>query len=308
MLQGYTDGVWFIALNRSLIPLWSYRRSPIPSVCRRAAAHRSRHTLRPISRTNSCCSFWIILNRSWLPQFQLRLWCAPRPGYRLLVSSRVPLHVRGEQIYAVPPLPVPDPHALPPLSALATNPAVAVFMHRARFIKPDFVLAADNAAAIVAICVRLDGLPLAIELAASRVRQFPPDALLSALDNSLGVLTRGGRDRSERQQTLRGLIEWSYSLLSVGEQALFGRVSVFANGFTREAAEAVCVIANDLPISVAAGLAGSSRKACCGRRRRATRPATHCSTPSATMPLLCWNVSHLRVKRSVSVHSISGFT
>ena len=179
---------------------------------------------------------------------------AAAPRCRFIASSRQLLHIVGEAEYAVLPFAVPNPDKLPPLDQLADYPAVAIFVQRARFVKPDFALADDNAAAVVRICDELDGLPLAIELAAARIRQFPPGEMLKQLDNRLNVLTRGGRDRSQRQQTLRGLIDWSYGLLSVGEQALFGRLGVFVGGCTREAAVEICVIDNDLPLSVDDGL------------------------------------------------------
>jgi predicted ATPase len=162
------------------------------------------------------------------------------PRLALLVTSRTRLHLRGERILPVPPLPVPDAAAPPSLEALATTPAVALFVDRAQALRPEFVLTPENAADVAAICRRLDGLPLAIELAAARIRLLPPKALLARLERRLPTLTEGPRDLPERQRTLRDTLAWSYDLLSMAEQALLRRLSVFAGGASLEAVEAVC--------------------------------------------------------------------
>jgi predicted ATPase/class 3 adenylate cyclase len=159
---------------------------------------------------------------------------------RVIVTSRAVLHLSAEHQYAVPPLQLPDLAHLPDIDTLARIDAVALFIQRARAIKPDFALTPATAAAVAAICARLDGLPLAIELAAARIKLFPPGALLARLNRSLTVLTGGARDLPARQQTLRGAIDWSYSLLSADEQRLFARLSVFAGGCTFDATEQVC--------------------------------------------------------------------
>ncbi|MDQ2743772.1 MAG: tetratricopeptide repeat protein, partial [Chloroflexota bacterium] len=158
----------------------------------------------------------------------------------LLVTSRVPLHLSREREYPVPPLALPDPRHRPTLEEFSQYEAVAFFIDRARAVKPEFAVTNENAPAVAEICARLDGLPLAIELAASRSKLFPPQTLLHRLSSRLNLLTGGARDRPSRQQTLRGAIDWSYSLLSDEEQTLFARLSVFAAGCTFEAAEAVC--------------------------------------------------------------------
>jgi predicted ATPase/class 3 adenylate cyclase/DNA-binding CsgD family transcriptional regulator len=162
------------------------------------------------------------------------------PQLKVLVTSRIVLHVQAEHEFAVPPLTVPDPRHLPDVVALAQYEAVAFFLERAQAIKPTFQLTSTNAQTVAEICVRLDGLPLAIELAAARIKLLPPQALLTRLGQRLQVLTSGARDAPERQQTLRNTIAWSYELLNAKEQRLFRRLSVFAGGCTLQAIETVC--------------------------------------------------------------------
>ena len=162
------------------------------------------------------------------------------PGLKLLVTSREVLRLRAEHQYAVLPLALPDPKHLPDDQLLTQIPAVQLFLQRAQAIWPDFRMTADNAAVIAEICLRLDGLPLAIELAAARVKVLAPQALLVRLDRRLQVLTGGARDLPGRQQTLRSTIAWSYDLLDPPEQQLFRRLSVFVDGCELSAAEAVC--------------------------------------------------------------------
>jgi predicted ATPase/class 3 adenylate cyclase len=171
---------------------------------------------------------------------------AASPGLRVLVTSRAALHVRGEQEFTVSPLQLPDSRHLPlvqsasSLKALSENEAVALFVQRARLVKPDFELTAENAATVLRICERLDGLPLAIELAAARIRLLPPQAMMARLQERLKLLTGGARDLPLHQQTMRDTIAWSCELLSPEEQKLFNCISVFAGGCTLEAVEAVC--------------------------------------------------------------------
>jgi predicted ATPase/transcriptional regulator with XRE-family HTH domain len=177
------------------------------------------------------------------------------PGLKALVTSRAALHVRGERLYTVPPLLLPDLTQLSATVLLARNPAVALFVERAQALLPEFRLTEQNAAAVAAICVRLDGLPLAIELAATRIKLLPPEALLVRLEQRLAVLTDGARDLPPRHRTLRAAITWSYELLDAGEQKLFRRLGVFVGGCTLAAAEAVCNASGDLPPDVLDGLA-----------------------------------------------------
>src|SRR5262249_26480169 len=164
------------------------------------------------------------------------------PRLTLLVTSREPLRVRDERVVPVLPLALPDAEHLPDLDTLAQVPAVALFVERVREVQPAFALTADNAQAIAEICRRLDGLPLALELAAARSNVLQPAALLARLEQRLPLLVHGARDVPQRQQTLRNTIAWSYDLLDESEKALFRRLSVFSGGFTLEAAEAVCVL------------------------------------------------------------------
>lgn len=162
------------------------------------------------------------------------------PRLKVLVTSRAALGVSGEQEYPVPPLGVPDPAHLPDPAALSQYESVALFILRAMAVKPDFAVTNENAPAVAEITTRLDGLPLAIELAAARIRVLSPQAILARLGDRLGLLAGGARDLPARQQTLRGAIAWSYDLLNEAEQKLLARLSVFSGGATLEEAEAVC--------------------------------------------------------------------
>lgn len=163
---------------------------------------------------------------------------AAAPQLRVLVTSRIPLQVYGEQEYEVPPFELPDPRS--PREELSRYGAVALFVDRARAVRPDFELTDASAAAVAEIAARLDGLPLAIELAATRIRMLPPEAILSRLDQRLPLLAASARGRPERQRTMRAAIDWSYELLRDADRRLFARLSVFPGGCSLDAAEAVC--------------------------------------------------------------------
>jgi predicted ATPase/class 3 adenylate cyclase len=176
------------------------------------------------------------------------------PELKLVVSSRAALHIYGEQEMAVQPLRLPDLKALPSLAALSQYEAVKLFIERALAVKHDFQVTNENAPAIAGICDRVDGLPLALELAAARIKLFSPQALLGRLDSSLNVLAGGARDLPGRQQTLRGAIAWSYDLLDDPLKRLFARFSVFARGSNLEQSEAVCGPESELGVDVLSGL------------------------------------------------------
>jgi predicted ATPase/DNA-binding CsgD family transcriptional regulator len=176
------------------------------------------------------------------------------PQIKLLVTSREVLHLRAERRFAVQPLSLPDLKRLPAGEALLQYAAVALFMQHAQAARPNFALTRANAHIIAEICHRLDGLPLAIELAAARIKLLSPQALLARLERRLQVLTHGPTDLPERQQTLRNTIRWSYDLLSADEQRLFRRLSIFVGGCTLDAIEAVCVAPGEQPDEVLDGV------------------------------------------------------
>lgn len=177
------------------------------------------------------------------------------PGLKFIVTSRAALRIHDENEFPLPPLELPDCKALPPLEALSQYPSISLFVQRAAAVKPDFALTQENASAVAEICAHLDGLPLAIQLAAARVKLLPPSAMRSRLASRLQFLTSGARDLPARQQTLRRAIDWSYDLLSQPEQKLFRRLSVFVGGFTLEAAESVCDTKKDLGLDLLDGMA-----------------------------------------------------
>jgi predicted ATPase/class 3 adenylate cyclase len=199
----------------------------------------------------------------FLDNFEQVLTAAPRlsellqgcPELKMLVTSRAVLHVYGEHEFPVLPLPVPDLSHLPGREALTQYAAVALFLQHAQAVRPDFHMTPANASAIVEIYARLDGLPLAIELAAARVKLLSPQGLLARLAHRLEVLTCGAQDVPARQQTLRNTLAWSYNLLDADEQRLFRRLSVFTGGCTLEAVEAMYTTLGDIASPVLDGVA-----------------------------------------------------
>jgi predicted ATPase/class 3 adenylate cyclase len=179
---------------------------------------------------------------------------AGAPGLKVLATSRAPLGLYGEKEYAVPPLSVPDVRHLPSLKSLSQYEAVRLFIERAKAGKVDFEVTDESAPAVAEICVRLDGLPLAIELAAARIKMLPPQAMLQRLTSRLKLLTGGARDLPERQRTLRATIEWSHALLDESERLLFARLAVFSGGRTLEAIETICDAEGDLPVDAFDGV------------------------------------------------------
>ncbi len=215
----------------------------------------------PIQRLNTyLCEKQVLL---LLDNFEQVVAAAPSlvellgacPGLKILVTSRAVLRVQGEYESVVPPLALPALKDRPDAEALSHYAAVALFRQRAQATRPDFHITDANAPVIAEICVCLDGLPLAIELAAARIKLLPPEALLARLEHRLAVLTSGTRDLPARQQTLRSTIKWSYELLPANEQRLFWRLSVFVGGCTLKAVETVCGEADAVALDVLDGVA-----------------------------------------------------
>jgi len=195
---------------------------------------------------------------------------ATSASLKILVTSRAALHLYGEQEFPVPPLALPNARALPPVDALSQYSAIALFVQRAVASKPDFELTGENAPAVVEICTRLDGLPLAIELAAARIKVLSPASMTKRLASRLKLLTGGSRDLPQRQQTLRAAVDWSHDLLSAAEQKLFRRLSVFVGGCNRESAEAVCDTKRDLDLDLLDGMASMVDKSLLQQIQHAT--------------------------------------
>jgi predicted ATPase/DNA-binding winged helix-turn-helix (wHTH) protein len=174
---------------------------------------------------------------------------------KILVTSRSALHVYGEHEFPVPPLALPGSRSATSVDFVSQYPAVALFIQRAVAAKPDFELSPENAPAVAEICARLDGLPLAIELAAARIKVLSPASMLTRLASRLQLLRGGARDLPARQQTLRAAMDWSYDLLNPAEQKLFRRLSVFVGGCNLEGVEAVCDTKSDLDLDLLDGMA-----------------------------------------------------
>ena len=170
------------------------------------------------------------------------------PRLKLLVTSRVVLHLRGEHNYEVPVLTLPPAGRRLSLERLDQYEGISLFVERARAASSEFMITAENAPAVVELCQRLDGLPLAIELAAARIKLLPPEAMLARLGNRLELLTGGARDLPDRQRTLRATLDWSHGLLDEDERSLFARLAVFAGGWTLEAVEAICDVGDEADV------------------------------------------------------------
>jgi predicted ATPase/transcriptional regulator with XRE-family HTH domain len=245
LLGEFTDGVFFVSLAAITDP------QVVPSAIAAALTLREREGRGPMDAVLDYLSgrnlLLVLDNIEHLPDAsellpELLEHC---PKLHLLVTSRAVLHLSWESIFEVQPLAVPDSGSSIDLQALSRYEGVALFIERARAADPAFAVTGQDASAVAEICCRLDGLPLAIELAAARLRVLPPQALLGRLSNRLTFLTGGARDRPTRQQTLRAAIDWSYSLLDDREQRLFARLAVFAGGSTLDAAEVVGALATD---------------------------------------------------------------
>jgi predicted ATPase/transcriptional regulator with XRE-family HTH domain len=238
VLEAFPDGVWFVDLSTlsdpSLVPsaiatTLGVREEGSGIANRLAAMLAGKHLLLVLD------NFERVVDATSLVADLL----ARAPGVKMLTTSRTPLHAYGEREFPLPPFPMPDLAHLPPVETLSQYAAVRLFVQCAQAVRPDFTVTNTNAQAVAEICYRLDGLPLAIELAAAFVKMLPPQALLKRLDQRLPLLTGGARTLPARQQTMRNTIAWSHDLLPQEEQTLFRRLAVFPGGCTIEAAEAV---------------------------------------------------------------------
>jgi predicted ATPase/class 3 adenylate cyclase len=240
LLAEFDDGVFLVALapisDSSLVGATIARTLSIEDAAGRSTLESLKEYLRDKRLLLVLDNFEQVVEATPLVAELL----AACPRLKVLVTSRSVLHLYGEHDFPVPPLALPSRRPQPPLERLTQYEAVRLFIERAQAVKPDFAVTNENAPAVAEICHRLDGLPLAIELAAARSRLLPPSAMLARLERRLPLLTGGARDLPTRQQTLRGAIAWSYDLLDAREQALFRRLAVFVGGCTLEAIEAVC--------------------------------------------------------------------
>jgi predicted ATPase/DNA-binding XRE family transcriptional regulator len=240
LLDMFADGVYFVALasisDPTLVASVIAQALGISEGSGHPLEERIKEHLRPKALLLLVDNFEQVIDAA--PLVAELLLAAPR--LKMLVTSRATLRLSGEREFLVPPLALPERQHLPPLEILSQYEAVALFIQRAQAVKHNFQLTSTSAPAVVEICTQLDGLPLAIELAAARSKLFPPQALLTRLSSRLTLLTGGTRDLPARQQTLRSTIDWSYALLDVALQTLFARLAVFVGGFSLEAVEAVC--------------------------------------------------------------------
>jgi predicted ATPase/DNA-binding CsgD family transcriptional regulator len=238
--SSFTGGVIWVDLaplaDPSLVPATIARASGIIPASGVAIANELAQQLRPRQTLLLLDNCEHVLTAVAALVAQLLAAC---PALQVLVTSRAPLHLRGEREMLIDPFPVPETPSSMTLEHLATNEAIYLFRERARAVAPGFALDQENAVTIADICRRLDGLPLALELAAARMKILSPEALLAQMSNRLRLLIGGPRDAPARQQTIRNTIAWSYDLLAPEEQALFRRLAVFTDGFTLAAAQRV---------------------------------------------------------------------
>ncbi len=239
MIDQFHDGVFFVALAPISDPGLVASTIAQPLGLRETAGRSIVDSLKDYLQSKSVLLF--------LDNFEQVISAAPLitellvscSELKILITSREGLHISGEREYPVPPLGLPDLSQHPSLESLSQYAAVELFIQRAQAVKPDFNITNETAPAVAEICYRLDGLPLAIELAAARIKLLPPRAMLARLEHSLEFLTGGARDLPARQQTLRNAIAWSYDLLNEDDKKLFRWLSVFVGGCTLEAVETV---------------------------------------------------------------------
>ncbi len=239
MLDSFRDGVYFVSLAPLTDPALVMNTVASAIGVKEAHGQSFTETLKHVLRASQMLLILDNFEHLLPAATEVSELLSATPQLRVLATSREPLHLYGEQEYAVPPLNLPDMAHLDPQS-LADCEATALFMQQARAVRSDFQLTAENAPDIARICLHLEGLPLAIELAAARIKLLTPQALLARLTNRLDTLTGGAHDLPPRQQTLRDTIAWSYNLLDDGEKALFARLAVFQGGCSLEAIETVC--------------------------------------------------------------------
>ncbi|HZT40750.1 MAG TPA: adenylate/guanylate cyclase domain-containing protein, partial [Chthonomonadaceae bacterium] len=241
VLEEYPDGVWLVELaplsEPGLVP-------PAVASTLNLQEEPGRALLQTLTTALKCRRMLLVLDNcehllSACATFADTLLRAC-PQVKILATSREVLGIAGETVYRVPPLALPDPDRLPSIELLMQFEAVRLFLDRATAVSTAFSITSENASAVARLCCQLDGLPLAIELAAARVRAMPVEQVASRLDDRFRLLTGGSRTALPRQQTLRALIDWSYDLLDESEKCLLRRLSVFTGGWTLEAAEAVC--------------------------------------------------------------------
>jgi predicted ATPase/class 3 adenylate cyclase len=273
LLTGYEDGAWFVDLSPvtdpELVPAAVAKTLRVPEAAGRPVLEEVKEHLGQRELLLVVDNFEQVAEAG--PVIEELLVAAPR--LRTVVTSRVVLALRGEQEYAVPPLQVPDPARLPRgLAALGAVEAVRLFAERALAASPRFALTEENAPVVAEICARLDGLPLAIELAATRTKVLTPTEILSRLKRRLSILSTSSRSLPERQRTLRAAIAWSYDLLDPVERRLFARLSVFSGGWTFEAAEAVCD-PTELGLDILDGLTSLVDKSLVRRVEQPGRPS-----------------------------------
>jgi predicted ATPase/class 3 adenylate cyclase len=254
LLDAFEHGVFLVELapisDPALVPSTVAQSLGVPDVGNRLIVDALKEYLRRRSVLLLLDNFEQILPAASVVADLL----ASCPDLAVLSTSREPLRLRGEHEYTVPPLALPDARRTTTPEVVSQSPAVALFVQRARAIRASFMLTDENAPAVADICARLDGLPLAIELAAARIRFLSPQAILARLERRLPLLTGGARDLPTRQQTLRSAIAWSYELLTLEERTLFRRLAVFVGGCTFDAAEAVCNPDHALGIDVLDGI------------------------------------------------------
>ncbi|HZH98642.1 MAG TPA: NB-ARC domain-containing protein, partial [Fimbriimonadaceae bacterium] len=248
VVDQFEDGVCFVALapisDPALVPSAMAQALQVKQGAGQSVAEALKQDLRERQLLLVLDNFERLLGAG-PPLAQLLAAC---PRMKVLVTSRVVLRLQGEHNYEVPPLTLPPAGHRPSPEQLGRYEGIRLFMQRAQAANSHFTIATENAPAVVELCQRLDGLPLAIELAAARVRLLPPEAVLARLGNRLGLLTGGARDLPHRQRTLRATLDWSYDLLSVAERSLFARLAVFVGGWTLEAAEAVCDVGDEAEV------------------------------------------------------------